>query len=37
LADEVRYSIPPVLIGDGLPFFERLGRDVPRHLAEVKA
>ena len=37
LADEVRYSIVPVLIGDGIPFFERLGRDVALHLAEVKA
>ncbi len=37
LADEVRYSILPVLIGDGIPFFERLDRDVPLHLAEVKA
>lgn len=37
LADEVRYSILPVLIGDGIRFFDRLGRDVPLHLAEVKA
>jgi dihydrofolate reductase len=37
LADEVRYSILPVLIGEGIPFFERLDRDVPLHLAEVKA
>lgn len=37
LADEIRYSILPVLIGDGIPFFDKLGRDVPLHLAEVKA
>lgn len=37
LADEVRYSILPVLIGDGIPFFDRLDRDVALHLAEVKA
>jgi dihydrofolate reductase len=37
LADEVRYSILPVLIGDGIPFFDTLGKDVPLHLAEVKA
>ena len=37
LADEVRYSILPVLIGDGVPFFEKLDRDVSLHLAEVKA
>ena len=37
LADEIRYAILPVLIGDGIAFFERLDRDVPLHLAEVKA
>jgi dihydrofolate reductase len=36
LADEVRYSILPVLIGDGVPFFDKLDRDVALHLAEVK-
>ena len=36
LADEVRYSILPVLIGDGIPFFDRLDRDVALHLTEVK-
>ena len=37
LADEVRYSILPILIGDGLPFFEKLDADIPLHLTEVKA
>ena len=37
LADEVRYSIMPVVIGDGIPFFEKLDKDVALHLAEVKA
>ena len=37
LADEVRYSILPVLIGDGIPFFGTLHGDVALHLAEVKA
>jgi dihydrofolate reductase len=37
LADEVRYSIVPILIGEGISFFENLDRDVPLHLAEVKA
>ena len=36
LADEIRYSIVPVLIGDGIPFFEKLGRNVALHLTEVK-
>jgi dihydrofolate reductase len=29
LADEVCYSILPILIGDGIPFFERLDRHRP--------
>jgi dihydrofolate reductase len=37
LADEIRYSILPVLIGDGIRFFEKLDKDIPLHLAEVKA
>src|SRR5881397_2648165 len=37
LADEVRYSILPVLIGDGIKFFDKLDADVPLHLADVKA
>ena len=37
LADEIRYSILPVLIGDGISFFDKLDRDVALHLAEVKA
>src|SRR5262249_17519351 len=27
LADEIRYSILPILIGDGIPFFGRLDKD----------
>ena len=37
LADEVRYSILPILIGDGISFFDNLERDIALHLAEVKA
>jgi dihydrofolate reductase len=37
LADEVRYSILPVLIGNGISFFEKLDQDVALHLVEVKA
>jgi len=36
LADEVRYTILPIAIGDGIPFFEGLDRDVALHLVEVK-
>ena len=35
--DELRYSILPVLIGEGLPFFEVLQADVALHLMEAKA
>ncbi|HEY8519865.1 MAG TPA: dihydrofolate reductase family protein [Gammaproteobacteria bacterium] len=37
LADEVRYSVVPIVIGDGIRFFEGLDRDVALHLLEVKA
>jgi dihydrofolate reductase len=37
LADEVRYSILPVLIGDGISFFDKLDKDIALHLAEVNA
>src|SRR5215831_7759208 len=37
LADEVRYSILPILIGDGIHFFEKLDRDIALHLTEAKA
>jgi len=37
LADEIRYSILPVLIGDGVPFFDKLNTEVALHLAELKA
>lgn len=35
LADEVRYSIMPILIGDGIPFFHGLDKDVALHLLEA--
>jgi dihydrofolate reductase len=37
LADQVSYAILPILIGDGIQFFEKLDRDILLHLAEVKA
>ena len=37
LVNEVRYSIVPVLIGEGISFFEGLGKDVALHLVEMKA
>jgi dihydrofolate reductase len=37
LADEIRVSLLPVLIGAGIPFFSEIGKDVTLHLKEVKA
>jgi dihydrofolate reductase len=37
LADELRYSMMPILIGDGIRFFDRLDTDVALHLVEAKA
>lgn len=37
LADEVRYSILPIVIGDGIRFFENLDADIALHLMEAKA
>ena len=37
LVDEVRYSILPVLIGDGISFFAGLDADIALHLMESKA
>ena len=37
LADEIRYSILPILIGEGIPFFGKLDKDIDLHLAEVNA
>src|SRR3974377_1972489 len=36
LADEIRYSVLPILIGDGISFFERVTKDVSLHLTDVK-
>jgi dihydrofolate reductase len=37
LADEVRYSIVPMLIGNGISFFQGLDKDVALHLLEATA
>jgi dihydrofolate reductase len=37
LADEVRYSIVPMVIGDGISFFQGLSQDVALHLVETMA
>lgn len=37
LADEIRFSILPIVIGDGIAFFEGLDQDVALHLREARA
>jgi dihydrofolate reductase len=37
LADEVRVTILPILLGEGLLFFDHLGRERPVHLRDVTA
>jgi dihydrofolate reductase len=36
LAGEIQYSVLPVWLGEGIPFFGMLDRDAALHLAEVK-
>ncbi|MEZ5308572.1 MAG: dihydrofolate reductase family protein [Pyrinomonadaceae bacterium] len=37
LADEIRLSVLPIILGGGKPFFEEIGREIPLHLKDVKA
>jgi dihydrofolate reductase len=37
LADEIRMTILPIILGDGVPFFDHIGREVPLHLVDVMA
>jgi len=37
LADEIRQSILPIILGDGLPFFDQIGQEQALHLKDVKA
>ncbi|QQS30147.1 MAG: dihydrofolate reductase [Sphingobacteriales bacterium] len=37
LADEIRYYVLPVILGDGVPFFENFEREYPLHLKGIKA
>jgi dihydrofolate reductase len=37
LATEVRLSILPIILGDGVPFFNHIGREQHLHLKEVTA
>lgn len=37
LADEIRQSILPVILGDGIPFFDQIGQEQALHLKNVTA
>ncbi|MCO5949894.1 dihydrofolate reductase family protein [Mucilaginibacter flavidus] len=37
LADEIRQSILPIILGDGTPFFDHLGQEQALHLRDLKA
>ena len=37
LVNEIRQSILPILLGDGLPFYDQIGREQPLHLKGVTA
>ena len=37
LADEIRQSIIPIMLGNGLPFFDQIGKEQPLHLKDLTA
>ncbi len=37
LADEIRQSILPIILGDGLPFYDQVGQEQALHLKNVTA
>jgi dihydrofolate reductase len=37
LADEIRQSILPIILGDGIPFFDQIGQEQALHLKDVTA
>ena len=37
LADEIRLSILPIILGDGKPFFDQIGQEQALHLKDVTA
>jgi len=37
LADEIRQSIIPIILGDGTPFFDQIGQERALHLKDVTA
>jgi dihydrofolate reductase len=37
LADEIRLSVIPIILGDGILFFDQIGQELALHLKEVTA
>ena len=37
LADEIRLTIAPIILGGGTPFFDHIGEERELHLADVTA
>jgi len=37
LADEIRLSVMPIILGDGTLFFDHIAQELPLHLKDVKA
>jgi dihydrofolate reductase len=37
LVDEIRQNILPILLGEGVPFYDQVGREQALHLLDVKA
>jgi dihydrofolate reductase len=37
LADEIRLSVLPIILGDGTPFFDHIGKELTLHLKNVTA
>ena len=37
LADEIRQSIIPIILGEGIPFFDQIGQEQPLHLKGLTA
>jgi len=37
LADEIRLSVLPIILGDGMPFFDHIGQERALHLKDVTA
>jgi dihydrofolate reductase len=37
LADEIRQSILPIILGDGMPFYDQIAKEQALHLKDLKA